>query len=145
MEIWFHSKSKDYVWLSNFSRHGFLLNDQRWSSVEHFYQAKKFADEELSERIRNAPDPVQAKKLAQQHSLEIRPDWDEIKDRVMREALQAKFEQNRRLRKDLLATGDAVLIHRSSSDAYWGRAEDGVGENRLGEMLMELRQQLQQA
>jgi len=57
-------------------------------------------------------------------------------------AVQAKFEQNRRLRELLLATGDEELIHESGIDLIWGRNPDGVGDNRLGVILMEVRQAL---
>jgi hypothetical protein len=46
----------------------------------------------------------------------------------------------------LLATGDAAIVERSSKDRYWGAVEsaDGVleGQNVLGRLLMELRQEL---
>jgi predicted NAD-dependent protein-ADP-ribosyltransferase YbiA (DUF1768 family) len=42
----------------------------------------------------------------------------------------------------LLATGAAGLIHFSKSDTFWGRDKDGEGENRLGKILMALREEL---
>ena len=72
----------------------------------------------------------------------MRPDWNEAKTQVMARAVGAKFEQNRALREKLLATGAAELIHFSKSDPFWGRDRDGKGENRLGEILMALREEL---
>lgn len=40
------------------------------------------------------------------------------------------------------ATGDAELIEHTRTDAYWGDGGDGRGKNRLGILLMDLRQRL---
>lgn len=140
--ITFSSKSADYGWLSNFSGHGFLMDGVRRGSVEHFYQAQKHAGTPAAERIRLAESALKARKIGQDRSLVPRHDWGEVKDGVMRRALLAKFEQNRRIREQLLETGDDELVHSSSSDHYWGRDEDGLGDNRLGEILMEVRNEL---
>lgn len=144
MEIWFHSKCPEYGWLSNFSNHPVSIDGIKWPSVEHYYQAQKFCDTDLAERIRNAESAVRTKKLAQGYASEVRADWNEIKEGVMERAVRAKFEQNRKLRKQLLATEQAAIIHRSSTDMWWGRDEaSGEGENRLGEILMNVRSALQ--
>jgi N-glycosidase YbiA len=139
MPIHFYSRSPEYAWLSNFSEHAFTLDDARWQSVEHYYQSQKFPGSEIAERIRKAAKPVIARKMAQDRSLHPRADWDAVKRNVMRRAAQAKFEQNRVLRERLLATGDEELVHESKHDLYWGRSPDGVGENQLGVILMEVR------
>lgn len=143
MTILFYSKSPEYGWLSNFSENAFTLDGVRWGSVEHYYQAQKYAGQkEVVDRIRKADSPLKARKAGQDRSLVARSDWDSAKETVMRRALQAKFEQNRRLCDQLLATADAELIHQSSSDLVWGRNEAGEGQNRLGELIMEVRKAL---
>jgi N-glycosidase YbiA len=142
MAIWFYSKSPEFDWLSNFSEHPFTLDGLRWPSVEHYYQAQKYVGTEAVERIRRADSPLKARKAGQDRSLIPRPDWDIVKEDVMRRAVRAKFEQNRRVREQLLATADEELIHESSSDAFWGKSRDGIGDNRLGAILMEVRQAL---
>jgi len=142
MTIWFYSKSPDHAWLSNFSDHGFTIEGVRWPSVEHFYQASKYAGTDVAERVRKAESALKARKIGQDRSLEPRADWSEVKADLMRLAIRAKFEQNRRLRESLLATGDEELIHESGSDPFWGRSRDGIGENRLGEILMSVREEL---
>ncbi len=145
MPIHFYSKSSEYSWLSNFSEHGFKLDGAHWLSVEHFYQAQKYAGTEAAERIRQADSPLKAKKAGQDQSLAPRPDWDQIKEDVMRRTVRAKFEQNHRLQVLLLSTGDEELIHESKSDLFWGRNQDGGGDNRLGAIIMEVRQSLRRS
>jgi len=143
MEIRFYSKSPDYAWLSNFAEHGgFTLDGTSWKSVEHYYQALKFPDPELRRLIRSADTPSKARKTASNRGLSPRPDWDAVKDGVMLEALRAKFGQNRRLRELLLQTGEAALVHESSSDLYWGRTNAGEGLNRLGTLIETVRAEL---
>jgi len=46
------------------------------------------------------------------------------------------------LEKKLISTGSAQLIELTSKDPYWGQSKDGKGSNRLGELLMSLRNEL---
>lgn len=140
--IRFYSKSPEYGWLSNFSEHNFTLVGLRWPSVEHYYQAQKYIGTEVAERIRKADSPAKARKAGQDRSLVLRADWDAVKLTVMRRAVQAKFGQNRLVREQLLSTGAEELIHRSTTDLYWGCNNEGVGENWLGVIVMEARQAL---
>jgi ribA/ribD-fused uncharacterized protein len=117
-----------------------------WPTVEHYFQAQKFAGPELSEyreRIRQARSPKKAKALGHSCHVPIRQDWDEVKDEVMRTAIRKKFADPR-LRELLLTTGDRALIEESPDD-YWGAGRDGTGENRLGKILMEVRAELRLA
>ncbi len=65
-----------------------------------------------------------------------------VTDSYLRLTLRAKFTQNAQLKRMLVETNDAELIHESSNDHFWGRSTDGTGENRLGQLLMELRTEL---
>ena len=67
----------------------------------------------------------------------------ELKLEVMRIAVRAKFFQNPELAKRLLATGVAELIEDSESDAFWGCGKNGDGLNWLGQVLMEVRSELE--
>lgn len=69
----------------------------------------------------------------------IRKDWEKIKDSVMEKALRAKFSQNPHLLKKLLSTGDQILVEHTHRDSYWGDGGNGTGLNKLGKMLMSIR------
>lgn len=72
----------------------------------------------------------------------LRPDWEEVKDEVMLQALRMKFSQNPKIAKELLATGDAILIEHTRNDDYWADGGDGSGKNKLGLLLMQVREEL---
>ena len=72
----------------------------------------------------------------------LRPDWEEIKDEVMLLPIRMKFSQNTEIAKELLATGDALLIEDTRNDDYWADGGDGTGNNKLRLHLMQLREEL---
>jgi len=142
MTIRFFSKSETYREFSNFAPFPIEIDGATWPSVEHYYQARKFADPVLQEKIRTAQKPVIAKNLAAKYRHGARPDWDEIKDAVMERAVRAKFTQHEPLRQLLLSTDDEDLAEAAPNDYYWGVGEDGTGENKLGLLLMRIRGEL---
>ena len=138
MSIWFNSKSPE-DWLSNFSGHPVSVGGHTYGSVEHGYQAAKFSrGSEMFNRVCSAATPAEAKAAAQ--AAPALEHWLAIREHVMRAALSAKFS-HRELQERLRGTGNRVLVHESKDDLYWGRRRDsGEGANRLGVMLMELRE-----
>ena len=60
----------------------------------------------------------------------------------MFDAVLAKFTQNPDIARKLLSTGDAYLIEHTKNDSYWADGGDGSGKNRLGEVLMAVRDSL---
>ena len=70
--------------------------------------------------------------------------WDSQRDDVMRRAVEAKFSSSLELRQLLLSTHNHPLLS-IKRDSYWGVLPDGSGENRLAELLMELRAKWQGA
>ena len=79
-------------------------------------------------------------------------DWRERKADVMIEVLLMKFSQNADLKYKLLKTGDKHL-YEFTKDRYWGigltltqasllKESKGPGQNKMGELLMLVRQKL---
>lgn len=86
--------------------------------------------------------PGEAKRKGRR--VNLRTDWESVKDDVMRTVLRCKFTQNPELADMLIATGNAELIEDNTwNDRYWGVC-NGKGKNRLGQLLMELRTELTQ-
>ena len=119
--------------LSNFYESEFELSGHRWKSVEHYYQASKFKennpDFSLSFSLDMNPegelskDPVMAKaaggktgkykgKIIRTKEISIDPNFFNGKNNISMKAAQlAKFSQNVDLKKMLLATKNAKLVH----------------------------------
>jgi ribA/ribD-fused uncharacterized protein len=142
--IHFYSTRDAYGEFSNFAKTHVYLKDKIWPTTEHYFQAQKFAttDPDYEEAIRRAPTAKQAAELGRSRQHPLRPDWESVKEDIMREALWAKFTQHDDLRDLLLGTGDAQIIEHTHKDRYWGDGGDGSGLNRLGALLMEVRARL---
>ena len=59
MTIFFYLKRDPFGWLSNFSPHPIEMKGRVWPTVEHYYQAQKFAGTEHEELIRETPEPFE--------------------------------------------------------------------------------------
>ncbi len=138
----YRERDLPYGCFSNFSKHSFTLGGKSWQTIEHYFQAQKFAGTPQEHEIQIAPDPMTAKNLGQSRDFPLRADWDAVKDDVMREAVRAKFTQHDDIRAVLLGTGTETIIEAARNDSYWGYGPDGQGKNRLGKVLMEIRDEL---
>jgi N-glycosidase YbiA len=145
MPIYFYTSTDVYGCFSNFSRHGFELGGRYWPTAEHYFQAQKFAGTDHEEEVRRSKTAREAANLGRSRKLPLRRDWEGVKDQVMLEGVQAKFTQHEDLKAILLGTGDAKLVEHTERDAYWGDGGDGSGQNRLGQILMQVRDELRAA
>lgn len=144
MAIYFYLQTeKPYGVFSNFSPHGFTLDGRYFPTSEHYFQAQKFVHSpDDFEAVMKASKPMRCAEIGRERHRPLRPDWEAVKDDIMRRAVRAKFEAHSELRDLLLATGNEELIEKTSSDYYWGCGANGTGKNRLGEILTELRELL---
>ena len=140
--IHFYSVSGEYGCFSNFSRHPIYVGGKHWRTSEHYFQAQKFQGTEHEEAVRLCKTPRQAAEMGRSRKLPLRRDWESVKDQVMLQAVRAKFSQHADLKAVLLGTGDAVLVEHTEKDSYWGDGGDGSGKNRLGQILMQVREGL---
>ena len=129
-----------YAFLSNF--YPSVVCDPEgiaYPTVEHYFQAMKTVYLSKRKEIAAAPTPGTAKRMGRR--VLLRSDWNDIRVEVMRRGLKQKFA-NPDLRKKLLATGNAELIEGNWwNDTFWGVC-NGVGENHLGKLLMEIRSEI---
>jgi ribA/ribD-fused uncharacterized protein len=141
--IYFYiEREKPYGCFSNFSAHGFMLDELHWATSEHYFQAQKFVGTPYLEQVRQTKTPKDAANMGRDRALPLRSDWNQVKDDVMRKAVLQKFRTHAEIREILLATGDEVLVENSPIDYYWGCGKDGSGKNKLGQILMEIRELL---
>ncbi|KZL20585.1 Swarming motility protein YbiA [Pseudovibrio axinellae] len=141
--IYFYSMTDEYPEFSNFAPYGVEFDDRWWPTVEHYYQAMKFHEDDYRERIRNCGKPEDAKAYGNTRQIPMRSDWEKIKYQTMLDAVRYKFKTHEHPRNILLSTGQAHLAENSPVDGYWGVGPDGNGLNRLGQILMKIREELQ--
>jgi ribA/ribD-fused uncharacterized protein len=132
-----------YTFLSNFYAVPLIMRDgMTANSVEHAFQAEKRAEAKDRLAILICSTPAQAKRMAR--SKTMRPDWLQIRDEVMLYYVRMKF-RNSILRPMLVATDTLKLIEGNTwGDTYWGAiwtAQGWRGENKLGEILMQVRRE----
>lgn len=140
------SFSGEYRFLSNFYPSvivgGYRGDNVVAPSVEHAYQAFKAERKADRDRILLAGSAAIAKRMGR--TVKLRPDWEEVKLRIMTNLVRTKFLQNPALGDKLLATGDEELIEGNHwGDTFWGVCR-GEGENHLGRILMEVRKFLRE-
>lgn len=142
--LFYRTDEQPYGCFSNFSAYGFELDKLWWPTSEHYFQAQKFVGTPFVEQVRQARSPREAANLGRQRTLPLRPDWEQVKDEVMLQAVLRKFETHADIRALLLATGDEAIIENTTTDYYWGCGTDGSGHNMLGKTLMRARQMLRE-
>ncbi len=109
--------------------------------TENAYQAAKTKDIELRKKF-TIMSPYEAKAYWNGKEDQIREDWDSVKYQILKDLNRQKFTWHLPLMYMLAQTGDAVLEEGNTwGDTYWGIC-DGVGENNLGKILMEIRDTL---
>jgi len=147
MDIKFYrSNEKPYGAFSNLYRREIVFEGVTYATSEHAYQAGKARKDAVREWLLAAPTPSLLAMAA--HGLyvwDIQPGWSKTKFDRMKRVLQAKFTQHADLAKLLLSTGNARLVEAATVDNLvnrtWGEV-DGVGKNMLGQLLMEVREEL---
>ena len=93
-------------------------------------------------KISKLSEPAKAKSAG--NKVDLRPDWESVKYQVMLDINRLKFEDPN-LEAKLLNTGEAYLEETNWwGDVYWGVC-NGIGENNLGEILMLVRGEKQEA
>lgn len=58
--------------------------------------------------------------MGRDHKHPLRSDWEEVKDKIMQQAVLRKFETHTDIREILLATSDELIVENSPIDYYWG-------------------------
>lgn len=142
----YRANERPYGVLSNLYRREIEFEGRIFPTSEHAYQAGKAIKPAVREWIQAAPSPSLAAMAA--HGLytwDVVPDWATIKFDRMRAVLRAKFTQHPDLAEILISTGAKRLVEagtvNNAVNRLWGQV-NGKGENMLGVMLMELRDQL---
>jgi hypothetical protein len=134
--------------LSNFYISPIIYKGKEYKTVEHAFQASKADNESEHEWIRNMDTPGKAKRNGSDpHKVHLRKDWEEIKEDLMLELLRIKFSDPE-LSKKLIDTKNYILVEGNYwHDNFWGNCtcsncRNIEGQNKLGELLMKVRQEI---
>lgn len=127
-------------------------------TVEHYFQwskAKLFGDAEIQNKILKTASPKSVKSYGKKVKGFDEEAWNEKKDSVMRTAVKAKLMQHPDILKKLRDTGTRPIAEADPRGKYWGigtssetsKAKDPSrwpGQNKMGKILMELRDELKE-
>ncbi len=102
---------KETGWLCNQSYQSFILNKKRWSTVEHYIQSQKYPI--LEEEIRNCITIFATQRVVKkgEHRGLVISNWKYVRERIFRDAITAKFTQNKILKKMLINTYPLRLVN----------------------------------
>lgn len=139
--------------LSNWYKSEFTVNGVKFVNSEQwmmYQKAKIFGDDETAQKILTSTSPSEIKGLGRKVRNYSDTIWNGVRQIVVYEGLKAKFEQNPDLAKQLLDTGDDILVECNPYDNIWAihmteddpRVQDisqWQGQNLLGFTLMLVR------
>lgn len=144
----YRANEKPYGPLSNLYKRAIIFEGEEYQTSEHAYQAGKARKEEVKKWLMAAPSPALLAMAA--HGLyvwDVHPDWSKTKFDRMKRILLCKFTQHQDLQDLLLSTGNKRLVEVATVDnavnRLWGEV-NGKGENKLGVLLMEVREEIRQ-
>jgi ribA/ribD-fused uncharacterized protein len=139
----------EYDYLSNFFPVAVVYKGKVYPTVEHAYVAAKTFDPDEQRKIRLYPPHLagHVKKIGR--GFKLRKDWEQVKDEIMMDLLYQKFKLPG-LKKLLEDTGDLKIVEVNYwHDNYWGnctckKCKNIFGQNKLGKMLMQIRDNIKQ-
>lgn len=134
----------------------FIINGIRFNCAEQYMMAEKaklFGDTQILNQIMSTNNPVEQKKLGRQVSNFDPIIWGNRCNTIVYTGNMNKFKQNPRMKQQLLDTKNSIIAEASPYDNIWGvgmRESDPritnpnywVGQNRLGVILMKIREEL---
>ena len=75
-QILFYKVTEKFGEFSNFYPSPIILVNENWLTVEHFFQANKFEDFKIWDKIKGIESPMDAAKEGRNRTNMIRPDWE---------------------------------------------------------------------
>ncbi|MBQ4030321.1 MAG: DUF1768 domain-containing protein, partial [Bacilli bacterium] len=140
--IEFYKEFGDLGYLANYSNHGFTIDNVYYKTVEHYYQAMKFDNEEIRNRIINALTPKEASNIGRDRNNKRIDNFKNIKNYVMFNGILEKFRQNRDIAYKLIETRNNDIAEATIDEYYWGIGKDRSGQNNIGKILVKVRDRI---
>ena len=139
-----------YGWLGNMFASPIHYEGNKWKTSEALFQALRYENEEIREVIRNEKSPMAAKMKAKKfkEQMVIVP-MSERDVENMKMVVKLKFDQNEDLKSKLILTGIHKIVENIGDrngvrHLFWGMKKvngEWIGENTMGKILMDLREE----
>lgn len=155
--VLFHKPTEPNGFLSNWYAAEFEYGREKYISTEQYMMYQKmshFRAYDIADKILKEHDQKVIKDLGRTKIDNFNAQlWDKTKHAIVKRGIRAKFMQNPMLAQKLLDTGSTLLAECSKTDTQWGIGV-GIsdknrfdttkwnGQNLLGRILMEIRQEL---
>lgn len=157
------NKKDDFVFFwggsfSNFSEvsEGVEYKGKIFPTSEHAFmygKALQFKDLDIAKQLETAKTPKDAKRLGRKVKGYDDEVWSDVRYEIMKEVCLSKYTRSPYHKRQLLNTGTKELVEASPYDKVWGigmsKDDNGVedrrnwkGENLLGKVLMEVREEI---
>lgn len=137
--IYFYKEFGDLGYLANYSNHSFTVDGISYKTVEHYYQAMKYDNKEIRDRIIKAETPKEASNIGRDRNNIRIKDFKKIKNEVMYKGILEKFRQNRDIAYKLIETRNQGIAEATIDEYYWGIGKDNSGKNNIGKILKRVR------
>ena len=105
MIIYFNSHYGPYGYLSNLAPYDIDVNGHNWRTVEHYFQAQKFAGTPLADLIRKLRKPQDVKRIGSELPWPVRSDWDDVQEEIGQRMLSTKHAGEHALHLSGLTAG----------------------------------------
>jgi len=147
-------KEGSFPQFSNWFPAEYTSNGVKYPCVEKEFMCGKalaFGDQETADKIMATEDAGEMKALGRGTKGYVDAEWMTKREDVMYNAVKAKFEQNVGLAAILILTENKVIVEAADYDKIWGIGYsdenafaniDNWGENKLGKILMRVREEL---
>lgn len=140
--------------LSNWYPSEFILRSIKFTCIEQcmmYNKAMVFGDIDTAQKILSENNPAKQKELGRQVKHYKDSLWVSIRYNIVRNAIYAKFKQNKDLEEYLKSLKGYNIVEASSEDRVWGigfeeddalENIDNWGQNLLGKILTDLANEL---
>ena len=135
-----------YIYFSPYTSHAIKLNNILYPTVEHAYQCMRYDDQKIIQEILSATSPVKAWQISTKYKSVQIPHFRSHKREIMKTLMRLKMEQHEEVRNSLIDSGDMEIIKHITTyppgDGFWDDGENGEGQNEMGKIWMEIRNEL---
>ncbi len=140
-----------YGWLGNMYAAPIQFEGKEWLTSEALFQALRYDSEEIREAIRKEKSPMGAKMKAKSFKSEMKVVPMSSEDvENMKKVVRIKFNQHLVLKSKLKITGEHILVENigkrnGERHLFWGMKKvngEWIGNNLMGKILMEIREEM---